>query len=293
MTSATAQLPGLEDMPEYTPPGDYRLRIQDYIRAGEQGGAQNWDTIVLEHTDPKLADKHPMPIRMRVNEQPREKPASLDDDTWASIQEGNRARDEYIFGAFGWEPDNLPPFDKMLGKDTGKDTLRVGYDREGANTILMPRNPAPQGEYHYEIRAVQEKTYERDYGTLEAINLTLGFVGEGYSPIKGLDTYVPIRWTRACKLKSESEDGSGWESAQAYLARAVQQQGLNKAKSMCAAFGLPMPELKQDDTTFYLEFPTPLSTGLKTKNKLRTKQSFSQFLGDTTNTVQWPPAPRG
>lgn len=286
------------DAPQLAPVADYKLKCEDYIPAGAQGGAQYSDIMVVNFGNPKDADKY-LPFRVFLNDQ-REKPATLDDDVWAGIQERNQQLKEAIFEAFGFD-ENKDEYFKLIGKDTGKNTLRVIQQTQKSgivNTIGLPRNPAPQGDYHLEILGGTYKEKE-ELGLRKWLTLTIGVVGQdedgnSYTPIRGTDTMVRFCWSKEFKCKATSEDGKGWEDEKAYLGNIMNREVFN-TKRICLAFGLPMPEPKEDKENLWLEWPSDpralFEKGLKTVKSLRLGQRLDET-GQAFNTINWPNLPR-
>lgn len=289
------------DAPELAPVGDYKLNCMDYIPAGSQGGAELVDMMVIGFVDPKYADKY-MPFRMFLNDR-RDKPPQLDDDTWASIQERNQQIKELIYEAFGFDEakDAGREAEKLIGKDTGKNKLRVvRQDRGGSssNTIALPRNPAPNGDYFLEILGADYKEKgPQDLGMRKWLTLTLGIEGQdtegkAFTPIRGLDTMVKFCWSKDFKPRDE-EAKTGFKSERDYMA--LVQQDVERTGRLCHQFGLPAPKRAEDADTLYLDFGQDLRAllvkGLKTKKKIRLTQTLDQVTLERYNRAQWPVVP--
>jgi len=280
------------DAPQLAPLGDYKLTCEDYIPAGSQGGTELSDIMILNFAEPKEADKY-MPFRIFLNDQ-RGKPEHLDDDIWAAIQERNQQLKELIFEAFGFSEGD--EHHKLLGKNTGKNKLRVTQrDSAGSlvNTITLPRNPAPQGDYFLEVGSADYKE-RSELGMRKWLTMTVNIVGEDengkpYTPIRGIDTMVKFAWSKDFMQRDE-ETRKGFKSERDYLS--LVKQDAERAARICQAFGLPKPEEKEDADTLYLDWGQDLRSlltkGLKTKKSLRLTQTLDQTTGERYNRPHWP-----
>lgn len=282
------------DAPQLAPLGDYKLTCVDYLPAGSQGGADTVDIMVLNFANPKDADKY-MPFRVFINDQ-RSKPAQLDDDTWAAIQERNEQVKQLIFEAFAFDEDKEEVF-KLIGRDTGKNKLRVTQRDQGGtmvNTISPPRNPAPQGDYFLELTAADYKQRE-EIGMRKWLTLTVAVdakdeEGKPYTPIRGLDTMLKFCWSKEFKPRDE-ETKKGFKSERDYMA--LVQQDAERAMRICQAFGLPKPEQSEDADNLFLSWNDTdiralLTKGIRTKKSLRLSQTLDQQTGERFNRIHWP-----
>ena len=295
-----------DDAPKLAPNDFYKLVCEDYLPAGVQGGVEKSDLMILNFADPKEADKY-MPFRVFLNDT-RDKPEHLDEDIWAQIQERNQQLKEMIFEAFGFDDkadkpgmllnDRLAVFNPLRGKSTGKNKLRVGQrDQGGAtvNTLILPRNPAPQGDYYLEILAADYKE-KAELGMRGWVTMTVGIVGQDeegkpYTPIRGLETMVKFRWSKEFMPRDEATR-KGFKSERDYMA--LVQQDAEKAQRICATFGLPKPELAEDTDNLYLQWPSDirqlLVKGLRSRKSIRLTQVLDN--GERFNRPMWPALPR-
>ena len=273
--------------PTLAPTGDYKLRCSDYIPLGSVGGSQTSDAAVFDFPDPK---QNHLPFRVYLFDQ-RSKPEHLSDEVWESIQERNARLEAEIFTAFGVDVETPQ---KLMGKDTGKNTLRVLLSTRGGasnNTIGLPNNPAPMGDYFVEIASCQERSKPEGTFMQAWHNLSLRIVAdEHYSLIRGLDAGMIVSQGPNTVQLRDPMVGKGFKTEEDYWSAV--ERSLDQTQRILTAFGLPAAEKTSDADALRVTIPELPQVGARSIKVVRVKQRIDQELGDTFNYVEWPPFPR-